>query len=167
MNTKKAAAMFVMMSKKNTLPTPKSPGTSTADATRYQEECGSCHLAYPAKLLPARSWHQIMTTLPDHFGDDASLDEGLQAEILAYLSAHSASNKSRMMKGVGYDDVPLRITELNFFTRKHRKIPERMVQGNPEVGSFTQCNACHGSGAVKGKFNEHTVDIPGFGRWDD
>jgi hypothetical protein len=142
------------------------PGINMADVSAYQEECGSCHLAYPAKLLPARSWHQIMTTLPDHFGDDASLEPQLQADILAYLSANSASNKSRMISGVHDNAVPERITTLPYFKRKHHEIPERMVQGNPKVGSFSQCDACHGD-AAKGKFSEHTVDIPGFGRWDD
>jgi hypothetical protein len=70
------------------------------------------------------------------------------------------------MRSLGFNDTPIRITELPYFTRKHREVPERMVSGNPDVGSFTQCDACH-KDAAKGKFDEDTVVIPGFGRWDD
>ena len=37
----------------------------------YQEECGSCHMAYPPGLLPGRSWEKLMTGLADHFGENA------------------------------------------------------------------------------------------------
>jgi hypothetical protein len=143
-----------------------SPGTSTADAMLYQSECGSCHLAYPAKMLPSYSWLEIMNTLDDHFGEDATVDDATKANVLAYLSAHSASRHSRYMRSLGFNDTPIRITELPYFTRKHREVPERMVSGNPDVGSFTQCDACH-KDAAQGKFDEDTVVIPGFGRWDD
>ena len=42
--------------------------------TYQQTECASCHLAYPAGLLPAASWQRLMNNLPRHFGTDASLD---------------------------------------------------------------------------------------------
>ena len=40
----------------------------------YQQECESCHLAYPTRMLPASSWHRIMGGLDQHYGSDASLD---------------------------------------------------------------------------------------------
>ena len=40
----------------------------------YKEECGSCHMAYPPGLLPARSWTKVMSGLDNHFGDNAELD---------------------------------------------------------------------------------------------
>jgi len=147
-------------------PASLSPGTRMADAEAYREECGSCHLPYPAKFLPARSWERMMSGLDDHFGEDASLDERKRAELLAYLSASSASNHTRYLARLEYNAVPMRITELPYFVRKHDEVPERMVTGNPEVGSFSQCDSCHRD-AARGKFNEHEVDIPGFGRWDD
>lgn len=143
-----------------------SPGTTMADAATYRDECGSCHLPYPAKFLPARSWQKMLSGLDNHFGEDASISEARQAELLAYLSANSASNHTRYLKGLAYNDTPQRISELPYFRRKHREVPERMVSGNPQVGSFSQCDSCH-KDAAQGKFNEHTVVIPGFGRWDD
>ena len=34
----------------------------------YTQECGSCHMAYPAGLLKAASWQQIMRGLKTHYG---------------------------------------------------------------------------------------------------
>ncbi|WP_372737254.1 hypothetical protein [Neptunomonas sp.] len=50
--------------------------------------------------------------------------------------------------------------------RKHDEIPDRLVEGNPDVGSFSNCNVCH-EGAAKGDFDEDRAIIPGYGRWDD
>ena len=63
-------------------------------------------------------------------------------------------------------DAPLRITELPYFVRKHDEIPERMVSGNEDVGSFSNCNACN-QRAESGDFDEDSVRFPGYGRWDD
>jgi len=40
------------------------------------------------------------------------------------------------------------------------------VTGNPTVKSISQCDACH-TDAERGTFNEHDINIPGYGRWDD
>ncbi|WP_090728714.1 hypothetical protein [Neptunomonas qingdaonensis] len=50
--------------------------------------------------------------------------------------------------------------------RKHDEIPDRLVKGNPDVGSFSHCNVCH-EGATKGDFDEDRVDISGYGCWGD
>ena len=60
-------------------------GAGTATHPVYQTECGGCHLAYPAWLLPATAWERIMGSLADHFGDDASLDPTTVLDISAYL----------------------------------------------------------------------------------
>ena len=59
----------------------------------YQQECGSCHLAYPAGLLPASSWHRIMDGLDQHYGSDASLDAQTTRQIGAWLQAHAATRR--------------------------------------------------------------------------
>ena len=55
-----------------------------------KKECGECHMAFQPALLPAESWRGIMAGLADHFGEDASLEADLAAEIEAYLSANAA-----------------------------------------------------------------------------
>ncbi len=136
----------------------------------YADECGACHLAYPAGLLPERSWRAIMAGLDDHFGDNAELDDATRAEITDYLARFAADQNPgrsgrRMLRGLD-GQTPLRITELPYFVREHDEIPARLVQENPGVGSFSQCDSCHRD-AAKGMFDEDTVDIPGHGRWDD
>lgn len=154
--------------------------TSRADVVpvtnaTYSEECGACHLAYQPGLLPAQAWTQVMepAALSDHYGDDASLTETLGAELASYLTAHSADQASAPRSrafAVGFDadagtGLP-RITETRYFKRKHDEVPASLVTSNPDVGSFSQCNACH-SGAAKGIYNDSQIDIPSYGPWKD
>ena len=46
-----------------------------------KEECGSCHLAFPASMLPASAWTRMMADLKNHFGDDASIDPELATRL--------------------------------------------------------------------------------------
>ncbi|MBB1126147.1 cytochrome C [Thiospirillum jenense] len=152
----------------------------------YQQECGSCHLAYQPGLLPANAWAEIMTpkALADHYGDDASLTESVRAEIINYLVANAADDAPQVRarafavpnesaNAIAATVNPLnqsaplpRISTTYYFQRKHDEIPARLVTGNPDVGSFSQCNKCHG-GADKGIYNEHQVKIPNAGAWQD
>ena len=59
-----------------------------------------------------------------------------------------------------------RITEIADFRDEHEEIPARLVTGNPDVLSFSQCNACHRR-AEEGNFSEQQIDIPGHGPWQD
>lgn len=145
--------------------------TSAAANPLYRNECGSCHLAYPPGLLPARSWEKLMGGLEDHFGDNAELATADQAKILDYLRANSADNSGyrRSHKSLTTEPaqaVPLRITDTLYFRREHDEIPNRHVAGNPKVRSFSNCAACHRD-AERGQFDEHRVQIPGVGRWED
>jgi hypothetical protein len=144
----------------------------------YGQECGSCHMAYQPGLLPGDAWRQIMSPagLIDHYGDDASLADDLRTDITAFLLDNSADqaerSRSRAFAVSASQSVPgeettlPRITETRYFTHEHDEIPARLVTGNPEVGSFSQCNSCH-RGADEGIYNEKQVSIPGHGRWDD
>ena len=137
----------------------------------YQSECGGCHFAYQAGLLPGQDWQRIMDALVEHYGDDATLDELQAAEIRGYLldNAADSSTLSRARAfSVGSDagDALPRITNTRYFQREHYEIPKRVVRGNAEVGSFSNCQACHRT-ADAGIYNEHQVVIPGFGKWDD
>jgi len=149
----------------------KSPGVAPITNEKYRQECGSCHTAYPPGMLPARSWDSLMSGLADHFGDNAELMPEQQQEISRYLLENAADGASyrtsaKMERTIDRNEVPLRITELRYFVHKHDEIPGRLVEKNPEVGSFSNCSACHRD-AEKGYFNEHNVRIPGYGRFDD
>lgn len=137
----------------------------------YKEECGSCHMTYPAGLLPERSWKKMMSDLENHFGDNAELDNESQQIIQTFLIENSADKSDyrrshKFNRSIKKADTPLRISDIPYFKHEHDEIPQRMVTGNPKVNSFSQCNTCHAK-AEQGSFNEDDVRIPGYGRWDD
>ncbi|AGA90503.1 Dihem cytochrome c [Thioflavicoccus mobilis 8321] len=141
----------------------------------YREECSACHMAYQPGLLPADAWQQIMSPegLADHYGDDAWLPDELRVELTTYLIDNSA-DKARRSRSRAFavpsdgsvEGALPRISETRYFRHEHHEIPSRLVAGNPQVASFSQCNACH-RGADEGVYNEHQVVIPGAGRWED
>jgi hypothetical protein len=102
----------------------------------YRSECGSCHVAYPPKLLPAQSWRQLMGGLERHFGSDASLDAKTQAEIERFLAANAGRRR-----GPPPGAEP-RITQTRWFLKEHG------VVKNP-----SNCTACH-AGAEQGDFDD-------------
>jgi hypothetical protein len=140
------------------------------DSTVYQEECGSCHFAYQPGLLPEASWEKIMDGLANHFDENAELDEVTAGELRAYLYANAAdrvgTGRSPGIANSLRGSAPLRITGTTYFQRHHHEIPARIVKGNPEIGSFSHCDACH-TGAIDGNYDEHGVRIPGYGPWED
>lgn len=121
------------------------------------EECGSCHMAFPAAMLPARSWSQMMGSLDQHFGDDASVDAETAARIERYLVWHAADGQGaryagKLLRGVAADAAPQRITELPKWVREHREV-SRAEWADPKVGSKANCAACHRD-AERGYFDD-------------
>ena len=118
-----------------------------------------------AAVVPVANWSDIMQKLEGHVGKNGKVDAEGAKIIARYLDqpipVEQAGNLEKMLP-----DASLRITEQPRFLRKHDEVPKKMVAGNPKVGSFSQCDRCHAD-AAKGDFNEHRVDIPGFGRWND
>lgn len=127
----------------------------------WQEECGSCHLAFPPSMLPRASWQKLMGGLDKHFGENASLDPATQADILKFLEAHAADRGSGMGRRVMRMDgnaAPLRITETRWFVRKHDEVP-RATWSRKSIGSPAHCAACHRQ-AEQGNFEEDAIRIP-------
>ncbi len=135
--------------------------------TLYEENCGECHFAYQPGLLPARSWRALLDpkALEDHFGEDAELDEGDRRAILDFLVAHAADHSHykrsiKIRRSIPQGETPLRITEVPYIRHKHRRIPERSIQGNDRVRSLSNCDACHRK-AAQAIYDDDTVLIPG------
>lgn len=120
---------------------------------KYQKECASCHIAYPAGFLPAASWQSLMGSLNKHFGTDASLPIADAREISQWLASHGGTD--------GGLPAQNRITRSGWFLRKHRagELPAH-VWARPSVHSPSNCAACH-QGAERGRFDEDEVRIPG------
>lgn len=112
-----------------------------------REECGSCHVPYSPQFLPARSWRSLMTTLDDHFGEDASVSDEARQKILDYLTAN-ASNVSHtraaraFARGLTPLDTPLRVTSTPMWVAIHRELDSRWWS-DPRVKSKANCSACH------------------------
>lgn len=141
------------------------------DNALYNEECGSCHFAYQPGLLPARSWKRIMGGLENHFDENAELEAVDRQKLTAYLTENAADvsnykRSRRIANSLKSSEAPLRVSGIKYFRRKHNELPSRMVEANPEVRSFSNCQLCH-TQAAKGSYNEHEVNVPGYGRWDD
>ncbi len=122
-----------------------------------KEECGSCHIAYPPSMLPARSWERMMTGLKNHFGDDASLDAQTAERVRGYLTTNAADAAGRrygekLTRGVAASSAPLRITELPRWLREHRKVPA-WEWTHKDVRTKANCLACH-TGAERGDFDD-------------
>lgn len=120
---------------------------------KYKEECGACHVAYPAGLLPAASWPRLMAGLQRHYGTDASLDPALAKELSAWLAANAGTHKR--VREVPPED---RITRSAWFLRKHDEVAAATWK-LPAVKSAANCAACHPQ-ADQGDFNERRIRIP-------
>ncbi len=107
-------------------------------------ECGACHMAFPARLLPATSWKKIMQGLSDHFGEDASLDPETAKHITSYFMKNSEKGRFR--------NPALRITELRWFVKEHRD-HEVSRRAKKRAGTMSNCKACH-RGADRGNFDD-------------
>ncbi len=139
---------------------------SQADQRRalYASECSGCHFAYPTRALPAGSWKKIMAQLDRHFGENAELDAADRQAITGYLVTH-AGNRAWMVRMTSSGKVPMRISKLPWFVRRHHEVPMRVVRDNPKVRSFSNCDACH-TRAAKGSYDEDEVRIPGARNWE-
>lgn len=123
----------------------------------FEEECASCHMAYPPQMLDAGSWHAVMNGLSKHFGSDASLDEKRRIAIADFLVAHSGGRKTGDTRDAQGKPL-LRITETARFERKHREIAPATWQ-RASVKSPANCTACHHQAAA-GDYNERSIRIP-------
>jgi hypothetical protein len=130
----------------------------------YVNECGSCHTAYAPGLLPARSWRKMMGELENHFGEDASLADPQQLEILKALenlAADSAQATLRMRRihgAIPTNAVPQRIVETGYFKYMHDEV-RPSIWKRKKVGTLANCIACH-SRANEGRYGEREIRIP-------
>jgi hypothetical protein len=134
------------------------PGAALADDVfagsnaKWKAECGACHVAFPAQLLPAASWQRLMKGLDKHFGTDASVDAATAAEISAFLDKYAGSKR-----GIA-GETTLRVSETAWFQREHRKV-DAATWKNPKVKSAANCAACH-TAAETGDYRERGIRIP-------
>jgi len=120
-------------------------------AAAWREECGSCHIPFPARLLPGSGWNAVLDGLDRHYGVDASLPPATVREIRGYLAAGAEPGTARPVAAP-------RITTSPWFRREHDEVAPA-VWKRAAVGSAANCGACH-AGAAAGNFDEDSVRIP-------
>lgn len=140
-------------------------GQPLATLDAWEEECGSCHLAYHPSLLPARSWMQLLEKQNEHFGEDLMLDEEVVKQLTDFAVVNSAeqgvTEAARKIMGWNKPELtPLRITETRYWRRKHIEIADEILQQS-NVNGKGQCDACH-SDAQQGWFEDSRMTIPDF-----
>ncbi len=126
-----------------------------AENQKWKVECGACHLAFPARFLPAESWRNIMSGLDKHFGSNATLNAEDVSEITAYLETHARTKRTYRDESGNY---PLRITGTRWFKREHSEA-STSAKSNSKVKSMANCSVCHLQ-AELGDYSEHNVKIP-------
>ncbi len=110
-----------------------------------KNECGACHFAYPASMLPEASWKKIMGSLENHFGEDASLDAQTTQYITKYLVAQAGSSENwslKFVRGLDNRNPPIRITETKYWIRQHPGISKEKLQSGL-AGLKANCAVCH------------------------
>ena len=138
-------------------------GKTLPESALWQEECGSCHLAFHPSLLPARSWQRLLAGQDRHFRDDLGLEAATVAKLLAFAVPNSAEQHAseaawKINRSVPADATPLRITETPYWVKKHREIAAADWK-NPKVKSKANCAACH-QDAEAGTYEDAAMRIP-------
>lgn len=123
----------------------------------FEEECASCHMAFPPQMLHADSWRAMMGDLSRHFGSDASLDEKRRVAIADFLVANANGRKTGTTRDAAGKPL-LRITETARFEKKHREIAAATFK-RASIKSPANCRACHRQ-AVAGDYSERSINIP-------
>ncbi len=143
-------------------------GVQPVSNASWAQECSACHFAYQPGLLPGNSWDKLLTptALHNHFGEVADLDAGTLKKIRDYALDNAAEKSSfklsrKITVATENVEAPLRITDVRVIRRKHHDIPERMIKGNKDVRSLSNCEACH-TGAEKGRYDSDAVLIPNY-----
>lgn len=136
-------------------------GLPAATPRVVARECGACHFAYPASLLPRASWTALMAGLGDHFGEVATLDAATAAEIGAFLAGHaaeSADTKAANRLRTVDPAAPFTITASPFWRRVHAALPAAAFTATG-VGGKGNCAGCHGD-AASGRFYPGAIRLP-------
>ena len=138
-------------------------GPDLPDNATWRNACSECHFAFHPSLLPERSWRKIFETQHKHFGDDLDLDEETLDELLKFHTENAAEQKltepaRKILHYTPADVTPLRVTETEYWKRKHHEIDEAYWKSK-KVKIKGNCNACH-LDADAGTFEDSDMRLP-------
>jgi hypothetical protein len=116
-------------------------------------------LFIPPNLLPKKSWELIMGNLENHFGDDASIDEEINQDILSFLIKNSAEHSTMeasvyFLSSINNQDI-IALSKTSYWEKRHKDIPKDVFK-NEKVKSVANCKACH-SDIEKGLIEDENI----------
>lgn len=128
------------------------------------EECGDCHIVFPAYLLPSKSWEIIMDIPEDHYGEELDLDEDDAKLIKEYLVKNSAEHSTReaavkILKSIKNKENVKSIVKTPYWKSTHKNIPNSVFKSK-KVDTKFSCDSCHPD-ILKGKIEDDNIIIPG------
>jgi hypothetical protein len=122
------------------------PAPAVDPVATYKKTCGQCHMAFPPEFLPSGSWEKLMGSMEKHFEGPVDMDNKTKEIILSYLKGKGAEfSKAKIPQKIMVSlegKAPLRLTEIPYLVKKHRKFKPEDFQRKP-IGSFANCGACH------------------------
>ena len=127
-------------------PGPLEPGNTGAPAEIRQ--CGECHMVFNSRMLPSRSWAAILSTMDDHFGEDAAIPKKDLGVIRDFLTSHAADSPDATFRERHFlsellpNNTPLRITTTPWWNQVHADFNFDAVK-HSAVKSAANCLACH------------------------
>lgn len=128
----------------------------------YRENCGSCHFPYQPDLLPHQSWSLIMGGLDNHFGQSLAIDKEDRQTIKYYLQERAAqfspSRLSRRLVRSLEEETPLRISQVPYIRREHRRLIDRYPAVTTKT-PLSDCSTCHYA-AEEGVYDDDYVLLP-------
>lgn len=119
------------------------PHNYAIENANFKKECESCHTLYPPFLLPGQSWEKMMSDLQNHFGENVSLDEAVNLEILEFLKQNSAEFSKqkaaiKILKEKNSDIIA--ITKTKFWQKAHKNVDE---DDFIKAKTKSNCKFCH------------------------
>jgi hypothetical protein len=130
-------------------PEPPAPlDEANAGAPAALQRCGECHMVYPSRMLPARSWTAILSQMGDHFGKSAAITETDLGAIRAYLTSNAADSPNasaqdrQFMSGLLPDSAPLRITATPWWSQMHADFASYSEKSRKPIAP-ADCLGCH------------------------
>ncbi len=129
----------------------------------FQNECGSCHVAFLPSFLTAAEWQRIMGQLANHYGDNATLDEQNRQTIEQFLVRQAG--RFAVGQNSGTEQSLPRLTTANWFKRKHHEVSSA-DWNHANVKSPANCGACH-TRANEGSYREREIIMPDGRTWED
>ncbi len=122
----------------------REPAPALVQDEAWNDECGSCHLAYHPSLLPARSWSRMLAEQRSHFGEDLALNNETLQSLQAYAERNAAEALAspvawKMATTIAAEAAPLSISATPYWEERHASLDATTWKSVRR----SECGKCH------------------------